>query len=289
MLDCPACHRKSPGRRRCAHCGFEPESIDGIPLWAPEIVPVGVNYDAQHFARLAAVEAGHFWFRARNRLIVWALRRHFPEATTFFEVGCGTGFVLTGVGAAQPSIRLTGAEALRDGLVFARRRLPQAEFMQMDARRIPYVDEFDVVSAFDVLEHIEEDEAVLRELFRATRPGGGILLTVPQHRWLWSAVDVAADHVRRYEPAELPRKVQAAGFEIIRTTSFVCLPLPAMMAARCRPSASRASGAEAELELGRVVNLVLECTLELERGLIRLGANLPVGGSRLVIARKPLH
>ena len=269
-------------------CGYTPDVIGGFQNWAPDIGMDGVNYEERHFARQARFEAGHFWFRARNRTIVWALQRYFPEAGSFFEIGCGTGFVLAGIAAALPAIRLVGAEALPAGLAFARRRLPHAEFMQMDARCIPFVDEFDVVAAFDVLEHIEEDEAVLRELHQAVRPGGGLLLTVPQHRWLWSAVDVVAGHVRRYQSAELALKVRAAGFEIIRSTSFVTLPLPAMFAVRRRASASRSSGAEAELAVGRVPNLILEYTLELERTLIRLGANLPVGGSRLVIARKPL-
>ena len=78
----------------------------------------------------------------------------------------------------------------------------------MDARRIPFEREFDVVGAFDVLEHIVEDEDVLGQMFKATRPGGGLLVTVPQHPFLWSASDEHAMHQRRYSRAELRRKVE---------------------------------------------------------------------------------
>ena len=96
----------------------------------------------------------------------------------------------------------------------------------MDARRIPFRDEFDVIGAFDVIEHIEEDVAVIDEVGRALRPGGGFVMTVPQHPALWSPQDEHAHHVRRYTAAGLRRKVEAAGFEVVRMTSFVRLLLP---------------------------------------------------------------
>src|SRR4029077_3610296 len=145
----------------------------------------------------------------------------FSYAQTFLEVGCGTGFVLTGVRRQFPSVQVAGTDIFTEGLAFARQRLPCVELFQMDARRIPFEAEFDVIGAFDVLEHIEEDEQALGELFRCCRPGGGIVITVPQHRFLWSAADEYAYHKRRYSRRELISKVRMAGFEILRVTSFV--------------------------------------------------------------------
>jgi SAM-dependent methyltransferase len=274
------------GRTGCGRCGFAPPEIDGFVAWAPELAHGGVSYNAQHFEQLFEWEAGHFWFRARNRLILWALQRHFPGAQSLLEIGCGTGFVLAGIQAALPGLRLTGAEAITAGLAFAKTRVPRAELVQMDARRVPYVDEFDVVAAFDVLEHIQDDAQVLCSMHRALRPAGGLLISVPQHRWLWSSVDEAADHVRRYEAAELEAKVRSAGFEILRSTSFVSLPLPAMLLSRRRARRGRKFDPYAEFRLGRSVNRMLEIILDLERGLIRAGLSLPVGGSRLIVAKK---
>ena len=130
-----------------------------------------------------------FGFRARNELIQWALGKYFPDAKSFFEVGCGTGFVLEGIRERFPGTRLVGSEIFLDGLAFAKARLPGVEFYQMDARSIPFEGEFDVVGAFDVLEHLVEDNRALAQMFNAARPGGGLLVTVPQQRYLWSASD----------------------------------------------------------------------------------------------------
>lgn len=286
MIQCPQCDAVSAFRHGCDRCGFAPPEIDGFPAWAPELARTSIGYDPSHFAHLFGHESGNFWFRARNRLILWALQRHFPGAQTLLEVGCGTGFVLAGIHAARPAMRLTGAEAFAAGLAFAHSRVPEAELVQMDARRLPYVEAFDVVAAFDVLEHIVEDESVLRSMHRALRPGGGLFLSVPQHRWLWSAVDDAAGHVRRYRARELEQKVRAAGFEILRSTSFVSLLLPAMALSRRRASPVRGTDLYTELQIDGVTNWLLERVMDLERGLILAGVNLPVGGSRLIVARK---
>jgi SAM-dependent methyltransferase len=158
----------------------------------------------------------------------------------------------------------------------------------MDARRIPFEEEFDVVGAFDVLEHIEDDAAVMRQMWQAARPGGGVVVTVPQHRFLWSQQDEYACHCRRYEADELKRKVMNAGFEPVRMSSFVSLLLPAMFAARLgkrRPVANY--DGMAELKIGGIANLALEKTMNLERTMIRAGFSFPAGGSLLLVARKP--
>ncbi len=147
----------------------------------------GGGFKAEYFSSLAQLEARNFWFRGRNALIVWALGKYFPSTRSFLEVGCGTGFVLSGLASAFPQVKLSASELFSDGLRFAAERAPRASFMQMDARRMSFEEELGAVGAFDVLEHIEEDEEVLSAMARALRPGGGMLLTVPQHRWLWSA------------------------------------------------------------------------------------------------------
>ena len=239
-----------------------------------------IGYDPSRFEALAAVEQQHFWFVSRARLIVWALERHFPHAQSFLEIGCGTGNVLAALQRRIP--RLAGSEFHPEGLPFAARRAPGARLMQMDARRIPFRDEFDVVGAFDVIEHIEEDQAVLREMHAACRPGGGVMITVPQHAWLWSRRDEIAHHRRRYRRRELLGKLAAAGFKRMWATSFVSLLLPLMALSRRRKDVS-----SAELEVSPSANKVLGAAMALERGLIRAGLRFPAGGSLLVVAHKP--
>ena len=273
----------------CEECGNKPAVIAGFNAFAPLLAMENAGFREEYFAALAELEAGNFWFRARNELIVWAMRTYVPGCRTFLEVGCGTGFVLKGIHAAFPTIALSGSEIFSVGLDFAANRVPSAAFYQMDARRIPFRDEFDAIGAFDVLEHIDEDEAVIAEAHRALLPRGVFLATVPQHMSLWSQQDVAAYHVRRYAASELRRKITAAGFEIVRMVSFVSLLLPMMFASRLRmrdeKPASEFDALDA-LRLPRPINAALETVMTVERTLIRRGIAFPAGGSLLVVARK---
>lgn len=244
------------------------------------------SFDPAHFARLYALEARSFWFRGRSELIEWALARYFPAARNLLEVGCGTGYVLDRLRHAFPDLALSGSELFDQGLAYARERLGDAvSLRQADATNLGLRDAFDVIGAFDVIEHIEDDRRVLANLHAALRAGGGLLLTVPQHTWLWSGTDVAAHHRRRYSRDDLRAKLDAAGFEVLRMTSFVSFLLPAMLLARRRKRDGMAE-VEAELDLPPLANAIGYATLQLERWLIRLGLDLPAGGSLLVVARR---
>ncbi|MBV9861827.1 MAG: class I SAM-dependent methyltransferase [Alphaproteobacteria bacterium] len=244
--------------------------------------PPGFRADSHD--RVAAVEERSFWFRARNRLIVDLVRRYCPDLGSMIDVGCGTGLVLQGLRAAFPDARLVGAEALSSGLAQAEKRLgATAELVQVDAFHLPYADEFDVAGALDVLEHIDDDNAALGAIAATVRPGGLIMLTVPQHPWLWSAADEGACHRRRYRRGELEGKAAAAGLAIVASTSFVFALLPAM-------ALTRGIGArqpEREHELPAPLGRALEAVLDAERRLIGCGMRFPVGGTRIVVARRP--
>lgn len=244
------------------------------------------GFDPDFFEPLAGVEERSFWFQARNRLIVSTMRRCFPDAASFFEIGCGSGIVLAAVRAQFPSLRLVGGELYEEGLAIARRRVPDAELIALDARKLQYENEFDVVGAFDVLEHIDEDELVLAHMVRAVRPGGGVLVLVPQHQWLWSKHDEFVEHRRRYTRKALVAKAARAGIEVLETTSFVTSLLPAMAASRLVDRLRRRTDPIANLEPGPL-NGVFERMLDGERKLIERGISLPFGGSLMLVGRKP--
>lgn len=270
----------------CPSCGNSPQVIAGHPALSPELAETGEGFKARYFEELAGLEARNFWFRARNNLIIYALRRYFPEAKSFLEIGCGTGFVLSALERALPDLSLFGSDVHSSGLSFASKRVRKAELFQMDARSIPFEGEFDLIGAFDVLEHIKEDIPVLSEIHRALKRGGGIILTVPQHAFLWSKYDEYACHVRRYGMRDLRSKVESAGFNIVRVTSFVSILLPFMIVSRQLRNRVREYDVMAELKINKGVNTVLEKFLDLEKSAIGLGVNFPFGGSLLLIARK---
>lgn len=244
------------------------------------------TFDPEAFSRLAGAESGHFWFEERRELLAWAIARYFPAATTFCEIGCGTGFVLEAIARRLPRLALTGIDSYPQGLAFAGSRLPP----RVRLERGSILDEpgdahHDVVGCFDVLEHIPDDAGAVRAINARINPGGGVIITVPQHPALWSAADEIGHHQRRYTRAELLRLIAKAGWEPLRVTSFISFLLPILYARRNQSLGREA--ALAELHPSGPANAVGRFALRLERNLIQAGVSFPIGGSLLVVARKP--
>ena len=272
---------------QCAFCGNVVPQQDGILLFAPELADTVSGYDPKKFERLSEVEAKHFWFVARNELILGLIKKFFPDARRFMELGCGNGNVLRAVATLRSWERLVGSELHPAGLAYARERLPQAvELVQMDARNIPATNVFDLTGAFDVIEHIADDEAVLRGLRAATKTGGGTIIAVPQHPWLWSSVDEKAHHQRRYSRRELEVKLRRCGFDIVFSTSFTALLLPLMAASRLKTRLGRAKKQPSiEFAIAPRINEILIAILRMEIRMTLAGFNWSAGGSRIVVGR----
>jgi ubiquinone/menaquinone biosynthesis C-methylase UbiE len=281
---CRACAGRFDGPGwSCPACGWTATREGPIYRWGDD-TPGAIAYDPQHFAEFEPIVNTHFWFVSRNALLAWALRRYCPEARSLLEVGCGSGQVALALRRENPQLRLTGTEAFIEGLRLAAVRVPDAELVVADARDLPFEAEFDVVGAFDVIEHIREDDRAIEQMVRAVKPGGGVIVTVPQHQFLWSAMDERAGHARRYSRALLTARLREQGLLIERITSFVSLLLPAMWASRLL---QRGRPSRQEFELPPAVNRSALWMTGLERGLIRAGVPLPAGGSLLAIARRP--
>ena len=243
------------------------------------------TFDPDAFARLAKAEVGHFWFEERRALLAWAAGHYFPSATTFCEIGCGTGFVLDEFARRLPHLTLTGIDSYPQGLAFAASRLPKrVRLEQGSILDEPGPTRHDVVGCFDVLEHIPDDAAALRALACRLKPGGGLLITVPQHPALWSAADEIGHHQRRYTRGQLLQRLQAAGFTPLRMTSFISFLLPILCARRNQ--ALTRDQALAELHPSPAANAVGIFLLRSERVLIRAGVSFPIGGSLLVVAER---
>jgi SAM-dependent methyltransferase len=269
---------------KCPSCGHLISQADGIATFAPELADTISGFDPKAFDDLAGVEAEHFWFVARNQLIVGLATKFFPDAHRFLEIGCGSGFVLRAIAGSRQWERLVGSELHPAGLAHARKRLPsEVEFVQMDARDIPAVRLFDLIGAFDLLEHVTDDEAVLHGMRASIQSGGGVVISVPQHPWLWSRADEVAHHVRRYRRGELESKLRRNGFEILFSSSFTSLLLPFMAASRLRRVKQDEDAYE--FRVSPVLNWFFLKILRAEVRLTLAGVRWPLGGSRIVVAR----
>lgn len=244
------------------------------------------GFEAEFFEPLAGLEPGFWWFEARNELIVWTLRRWFPGMSSFLEIGCGTGFVISRLAREFPGVRMSASEIFAEAMPFVAGRTPGAELYQFGACDIPFRDEFDVVGAFDVVEHIGADDVALAEMRRAVRPGGGLVLTVPQHPALWGPSDDIGHHKRRYTRRALRTRLESSGYRVLAMRSFVALLMPLLIASRLAARRSAAPDPRDEFRIARWMNRALSGVMALERAAIVRGADSPFGGSLIAVAQR---
>lgn len=244
------------------------------------------GFNEKEFSGLFEAEEKSFWFKNRNKLIIYFLKKHFPHMADFLEIGCGTGFVLNALSNAFPCCKVAGSELFEEGLKYARQRNPHAELFQQDIVRQATTNKYDVFGAFDVLEHIKEDEVALNNLYNSLKGtnGTGGIITVPQHMFLWSVDDERACHVRRYSQKELKTKLVNSGFKVKRITGFVSLLFPFMCISRFLKKEDEKKNAE--LHLPSLLNMIFSFVMKIEFLLIKCGVNFPFGGSIIAVIEK---
>ena len=162
---------------RCPSCGFEPGQAGKWQTFAKDMIDTGPKeFGDDTYARMSAIEENSFYCHSRLRLLQWAFRRFFPEAANFYDFGAGTGYVLQGMRSIKPGLELYGSDLSVASLAWVDSLLGgDVRLFHADAERIPYQEQFDVIGAFDVLEHIDDDTHVLTRLHQAVKPGGGML------------------------------------------------------------------------------------------------------------------
>ncbi|MEX0694527.1 MAG: class I SAM-dependent methyltransferase [Rhodospirillales bacterium] len=276
----------------CPSCDNTPDVVGGYHAFAPELIDNKTAFDDESFGDLAESEDSSFWYVPRNNLIAWALRKYFPNAKTFYELGCGTGIVLKGLHDANPNLKLTGSDIYTTGLDEAHKRLRESvdELLQTGAHDIPFRNHFDAIGAFDVVEHIDDDVGAMRELLQTLKPGGGAIFVVPRHMFMWSIMDDLACHKRRYGGRQFEDRVKLAGYEIVRTFSFGALTLPLQYWSRKVLQRFRKGEKMAdylELKVSPLTGLVLRLLFEIDQIPVKMGVNYPFGASLVVIARRP--
>src|SRR5260370_39392094 len=125
------------------------------------------------------------------------------------DVGCGTGTMLTHLASCG---KAAGVDIDEEAIGFCRERGLQ-DVRLGEAANLPFADgSFDLVTALDVVEHLDDDVGALVEMKRVLRPDGHILVTVPAHRFLWGDQDEVNMHKRRYTAPELRRRLAESGF-----------------------------------------------------------------------------
>jgi SAM-dependent methyltransferase len=222
-------------------------------------------------------EDSHWWFRGR-RAVIRALmsRAQIAADPRLLDAGCGTGRNLVEFGTPG---RASGVDISAQAVEFCRRRGLDT-VSRSPLEDLPFgPGEFDLILNIDVIEHVDDDVAVLRELRRVAAPGATLILTTPAYNWLWSAHDESHHHRRRYLRRQIEERAAKAGWKPAFGTYFNSILLPPIALLR-RLRRNRDAGARLDTEATpEVLNPVLELPMRFEAGLIRRGLRLPAGVS----------
>jgi SAM-dependent methyltransferase len=247
------------------------------------------DYPETLYDLVAAVESRHFWFAARNDIILRAIRRTIGPLTgqRLLDVGCGTGYVLRAL--EQAGADAWGIDMHVEALRLARQKV-DGPLVWSPAARLPFVEDFDVVSLFDVIEHAADDVAVLLEARRVLRPGGSIVITVPAGPEYWTRYDSVIGHKRRYTRTSLGAALRRSGVTATAVQYFNCT-LAVLQRLQRWLSGANASDADAQELVTRalrvpppVANACLRWFLPLEAPLGRLP--MVTGTSLIAIGRR---
>ena len=244
--------------------------------------------DADEQERMKRMEE-EYWWHVGRRYIIRRFMEHYlgPHGSLkILDVGCGTGRNLEllaqfgeAIGAEPPGPGLDQVRAMGIG---------EDTIVAGTATELPFEDNsFDLVTAFDVLEHLDDDSEGLKEIHRVLRPAGHFLLTVPAYRFLWSVHDEALGHRRRYVASEIHSLLNGNGFVSIRRSYAISFALPAIMSFRIAqglvPSLSEQGASY--VEVPERTNRFLTNLLKLE-GRLMGAIDLPFGASIIALARR---
>jgi len=238
--------------------------------------------DTAYFDTMARHARTHWWYEGRRSLVAETLANVDIPSGLVVDVGCGTGDNL------EMLTRAAGAPAIGTDLsTYALRHARRGRTVVARAEGLPFADEVcGLLASMDVVEHLDDDYIGLREYRRVLASRGVLLLTVPAYQWLWGEHDVRAAHRRRYRASQLVAVVEAAGFEVLRTTYYNSFLVPAAAVLRRTPMRRLVKQSDEEVGDTRpFVSNVMTKVSSAERRLARR-RSVPFGLSILLVGRR---
>jgi SAM-dependent methyltransferase len=234
------------------------------------------------YEQMAELDDRHWWYRARREVLAALIRRvaRPPAGAVILEIGCGTGHNLAMLGEFGHVDALELDESAR-AVAQARLGRPVMDSPLPELAGVPE-RHYDLIGAFDVIEHIDDDHAALASIAARLKPGGKLVMAVPAHPWMWTAHDVVSHHKRRYSKSGLRRLIDASPLCPEAIGYFNSLLFPAAIAMRLASRISAAKGADLGIPPAPL-NAALERTFAAERHLVGR-IPLPLGLSLFAVA-----
>lgn len=247
------------------------------------------NLSREEFERDLKLRDTNWFYTGTTRIWGSFLRSIITDINSLraIDLGCGTGG--KAIYLKKFSRKVYGLDLSMDALEFCKGEA-EIPLTQASIERIPFKNtSFSIVNAFDVLEHVEDDISVLKEIRRIMTDKGSLVITVPAFMSLWSQHDVANFHKRRYSAEELTQKLEKAGFKVKRISYINCFLFPFVLAVRIVQRYFARSSSENKRtrveDIPGFLNNILSGILYFEANLIRK-VNFPFGVAIVCVAQK---
>ncbi len=222
---------------------FHQDPATGIYIPAGRVAPSDAQYDPRQFQFLLKMQEQHFWYLGRHRFLLRALTDALSDARQEhhlgIDLGGGCGGWIRYLQRCQPGLfqELALGDSSLDSLQMAANVVETSVCRyQLDIRELPacWRNRWDVTFLLDVLEHLEDDVQVMRQIGSILRPGGFLLVTTPALDFFWSSNDALVHHVRRYRRADFAKLADQSGLELIRTRYFMFWLSPLLVLRRLK-------------------------------------------------------
>lgn len=233
------------------------------------------------------LEDSYWWFVGRKYALQSLIDTEYGDNPDcdILDIGCGTGSMLT---MLKKYGKVVGSDISELALSFCRKR-GCTNLIKTSADNLALPNEsFDLITAFDIIEHLDDDKKALQEFYRVCRKGGNVIVTVPAYNFLWSEHDRALQHKRRYVRKELSEKLISAGFKIKKISYFVTFLLPIIAVFRIYQNLfNRSKTPDTDYIMPPAfLNRIFIWLLMIE-GIIIKYFSFPAGVSLVCIAEKP--
>lgn len=245
-----------------------------------------MDYDA--YVKTDELEHRYWWYVGRRYVFDKILSRYFHagKQAAIADIGCGTGGNLS---TLQKHGNVLGLDISQQALDYCKSKgFTNVHLMPSDTPNTGLGDNcVNLITMFDVLEHISDDSSALREYYRILKPGGMLFLTVPAFKFLWSELDDHVHHIRRYTKPKLENLLTEAGFELVKSSYLFFLTFPLVFLYRVvgKFQEKKLHPQFSYVELPKIVNDVLITFSKIEAFLLKF-FNLPIGSSVICLARK---
>jgi SAM-dependent methyltransferase len=285
----------------------KPKNGHEVPIWRGDTFVLGTerhrilefgeaeSHWSPELTALHEEEAGenHPIDRASQKLAVASLKQFlYAKAPIILDIGSSSGYVLSEIRHAFSDAALIGSDYLLPPLLALADKMPGLPILQFDLRQCPLPDNcVHAVTALNVLEHIDQDEEALAQIYRILRPGGVAHIEVPAGRGLFDIYDEQLLHHRRYRLRDLTTMARRVGFELLKKTHLGFVVFPAFWLTKKRnrrllslPDAKKRKIVAAQIRGSQQSKALASC-LALERFLGR-AVSYPWGIRCVVVGRK---